>query len=488
MKEKMIIFNQSHRKGLLFVLVPWFLLSVCMNQDVCFSQTLQEFVSSLETKPYFKEAQLGIYVTSEQGEVLLNHHGEKSMFPNSILKLFTTAAALKILGEDFRFCTQLLTTGSIDKKMLKGDVVILGDGDPSLGGENYSRQLSIWARALKEQHIEVVEGSVIGDASCFEQALSPTTWLWEDVGNYYGAGACGLNFHENAYKLVFKLGQKLGAATEIIQIEPSLPHVHLVNEVVSGPEGSGDQASIFGGEFSTTQYVRGSVPLDKATFAIKGSIPDPAQCCAKHLQQVLQKEGIVVNKEARSSFCSARYEQAHLVHETYSSKLSEMVYSANHRSHNLYCEAFLKKIGQGKHTTGLERINHYLKGLNISLEGVRVMDGSGLSMKNLVTARSMVEFLSRLTKESYFPIFLNSLPCNTKNSEDKLRGLCSSQKLRGKVHAKTGYSSQGESIAGFLTTHSGQKIRFCIISNHFLGPKSLLRKEMQQLLELLVVY
>jgi serine-type D-Ala-D-Ala carboxypeptidase/endopeptidase (penicillin-binding protein 4) len=484
----MIIFNQSHRKRALCLIVLWSLLGVCMNQDVCFSQTLQEFVVSLETKPYFKEAQLGVYVTSEQGEVLLNHYGEKSMLPNSILKLFTTAAALKILGEDFRFCTQLLTTGLIDQQTLKGDVVILGDGDPSLGGENYRRQLSVWARALKEQHIAVVEGSVIGDASCFEQALSPATWLWEDIGNYYGAGACGLNFHENAYKLVFQLGKKLGAATKVVHIEPSLPHVQLVNEVVSGPQGSGDQASIFGGEFSTTQYVRGSIPLDRPTFAIKGSIPDPAYCCAKHLQQVLQKEGIVVNKEARSSFCPVRYEQVHLAHETYSPKLSEMVYTANQCSHNLYSEAFLKKMGMGKHATGLEKINHYLKGLNISLEGVRIMDGSGLSMKNLVTARSMVELLSRLAKEPYFATFLHSLPCNTQNSDNKLRGLCSSQKLMGKVYAKTGYSSQGESIAGFLTTQSGQKIRFCIISNHFLGPKALLRKEMQQLLELLVVY
>lgn len=458
---------------------------------ICFSETLQDFVSKLETKPYVKHASLALYVQDEEGKVLLEYQGEKSLIPNSILKLFTTAAALKVLGEDFRFHTRLLTMGRVKEGKLEGDVVIQGDGDPTLGRGSYKELLGVWTEAIKAKNIRQIEGAVHGDASCFEKALSPASWLWEDLGNYYGAGACGLNFHENSYSLFFRLGNNVGEATQITQIEPSLAHITVVNEVVSGPKGSGDRAVIFGGEFSNTHYVRGSVPLDGATFTIRGSIPDPAQCCAEHLQDALQKHGITSQKMPCSVFEQQEYVDPLVFWDTYSPSLADMVFAANQYSINLYCECFLKKMGQhvlhqGTHAAGLQVVNDYLKYLKVSLEGCHVVDGSGLSSQNLVTARSMVHFLSQVSKEPYFSTLYRSLPSNTENR--RLNTIFSSESLKGRIRAKTGYSSEGESVAGFFTTAGGKQLTFCLISNHCLDSLPLWREDMRALFELLLLH
>lgn len=472
--------------------------SVVIGGGVLFSSPLVEFVTHLETQPHFKQASFSVYVVSEKdGRVILNHQGEKSFIPNSILKVITTAAALKVLGKDFQFKTQLVTNGSIKEGVLDGDLVIKGSGDPTLGsthqGYNLTdkEQLLSWVAAVKNKGIREIKGSVVGDASCFEKALSPPTWLWEDLGNYYGAGACGLNFHENFYTLFFKLGQVVGDSVTLDKIEPYVSNLKIVNEVISGPKGSGDKAYVFGGEFSKTHYVRGTLPLDNGSFKIRGSIPDPAAFCAENLKIALEKEGVIVKGMAISSFDKKEISHTIALSEVKSPSLSKIVFLSNKLSLNLHSEALIKKMGEvkknkGTHVAGLEVVQEYLKELGVCLDGFNIVDGSGLSNKNLVTAKGVVEFLCKLSKESYFPVFFQSLPCNKADDLGRLVTRFSSKKLSGRVFAKTGFSSQGESFAGFFINNEGDRCCFCIICNHFLGPRAIFLEQIQTLLEMLL--
>ena len=110
------------------------------------------------------------------------------------------------------------------------------------------------------------------------------SWGWEDLGNYYGAGASALTFHENLYTLYFQPGVE-GTAAKVLRIEPEMPALQLQNEVTTGPPGSGDRACIYGMEYALTQVVRGTVPAGVAEFSIKGSIPDPAAFTATLLER-----------------------------------------------------------------------------------------------------------------------------------------------------------------------------------------------------------
>ena len=156
-------------------------------------------------------ALVSIYaVHMDTGEVFQDQNSDLSLIPASCLKIATTAAALQILGADYRFETHLEYDGRIEQKTLQGNLYIRGGGDPCLGSDRISgslswdNQIAAWADAIQKLGIHKITGKVIGDADGWEEALAVPSWTWEDLGNYYGAGACALSFHENAYSLFFQ--------------------------------------------------------------------------------------------------------------------------------------------------------------------------------------------------------------------------------------------------------------------------------------------
>ena len=106
--------------------------------------------------------------------------------------------------------------------------------------------------------------------------MAVPSWLWEDLGNYFGAGASALSFHENYYSVSLKPGKKVGDKTSVLLFDPPQKGLSFHNETTTGPEGSGDLSCIYGSEFSPLQYIRGKIPLGIDQFVVKGAIPDPA--------------------------------------------------------------------------------------------------------------------------------------------------------------------------------------------------------------------
>lgn len=369
--------------------------------------------------PLFSEdhAIMSIYaVQSDTGEVLMDSNSDLSLMPASCMKIVTTAAALHLLGEDYRFETHLEYDGVIDQnKTLRGNLYIRGGGDPCLGSKGASdslpweKQIVVWADAIQKLGIQKVEGKVIGDASKWETALAAPSWNWEDLGNYYGAGACALSFHENCYFLTFKPGNKVGESADILRTDPPLVNLNLQNEVKTGAAGSGDGTCVYGSEYSSIQFVRGTIPAAVKEFTIRGAIPDPARCCADLLTQQLEERGISLLQKtiplgARVAF-----------HTTYSPALKEIVHWINQKSINLYAEHLLKKMGEvayndGSTLSGTKAVTNFWRSKNIDLAGFHMADGSGLSRKNLITTKQLVSILLKMKKTEFFPLFFESLP------------------------------------------------------------------------------
>lgn len=361
---------------------------------------------------------VGIYaVDSNTGKVLIDKNGDLSMIPASCMKVVTTAAALYILGADHRFETHLEHNGMISSdKTLKGNIYIRGGGDPCLGSDriigtlSWEKQIEAWADAVQTLGIQRIEGKIVGDATKWEKALAVPSWSWEDLGNYYGAGACALSFHENCYSLFFKPDQKVGGNAILLRTDPPVSMLAFQNEVKTGPEGSGDCACIYGSEFSSIQFVRGTIPAAVEEFAIKGAIPDPATYCADLLTKELQKRGIFIGqKEIEPT------NKRTIFHTTRSPTLEQIVYWTNQKSVNLYAEHLLKKMGEvvyqeGSTSAGIKAVTNFWLSQGIDLNGFNMVDGSGLSRKNLVTAKQFVEILLRMKTSDSFPLFFQSLP------------------------------------------------------------------------------
>ncbi|MBS0648160.1 MAG: D-alanyl-D-alanine carboxypeptidase/D-alanyl-D-alanine-endopeptidase [Verrucomicrobia bacterium] len=350
----------------------------------------------------------------KSGAILLDENSGKSLMPASCMKVVTTAAALQILGPETRFQTDLEYDGTLENGTLHGNLYIRGGGDPCLGSDringslDWDAQIETWADAIQKLGIQKIEGDVIEDATRWEKALAVPSWSWEDLGNYYGAGASALSFHENYYTLFFKPGKE-GENATILRSDPPISSLTFQNEVKTGPADSGDGACIYGSEFSPVQYIRGTVPAGVEKFAIRGAIPDPAALCAEMLTKALQAKGMTIQHQKISP------SKRTVFHTTFSPTVQEIVYWTNQKSINLYAEHLLKKIGEtvfkeGSTEAGIRAVTDFWRSKKIDLAGFNMADGSGLSRKNLVTARQMVSILSEMKKSDLFPLFFESLP------------------------------------------------------------------------------
>ncbi len=402
-------------------------------------------------------------VNTKTGDLVLSENGDKSLVPASCVKAITTATALQILGPETRFQTDLEYDGVIDKSgTLQGNLYIHGGGDPCLGSDRvegslaWDKQIDVWVEAVQKLGIKKIEGQVIADASRWEKALAPPSWIWEDLGNYYGAGACALSFHENLYTLTFKPGKE-GEKATVLRLDPQIAGLLLENEVTTGPAGSGDQACIYGSEYSNIQHVRGTIPAGVEEFSIKGSIPDPANFCSRLFARALEGKGIVIEHQKVDSANRIVF------HTTVSPKVKDIVYWTNQKSINLYAEHLLKKMGEivfneGSTKAGIKAVTDYWLSKNIDLAGFNMADGSGLSRKNLVTAKQFVSILSQVKKSDVFPVLLRSLPEEAAH-----------------VKAKSGYMSLVRGYVGYA-----DDVVFAIFVNQCLDPKA--SKKMQSLL------
>ena len=409
--------------------------------SLIFLTLLTSTAYTLEDHTILDHASLSIYaIDSLTGEVLVDQNSHLSLMPASCMKIITTAAALHILGPNYRFQTHLQYDGFIDdKQTLHGNIYILGEGDPCLGFNRIAgslpldEQLDTWATAIQELGIKKIEGKIIGDASLWETASAVPSWTLEDVGNYYGAGASSLSFHENYYSLFLKPGLKEGDPTSILRTEPSLPRLIFQNEVKTGPEGSGDKACIYGSENSFLQPLRGTIPALVSEFSIKGSIPNPALFCSEALAKVVKNKNITIENQDVSLG-----KPRHTFYTTNSPTVEEIVHLTNQKSINLYAEHLLKKIGElalkeGSTSAGTKATTNFLTAQNIDIEGFNMADGSGLSRKNLITTKQLVSVLLKMKKSTLYPTFLASLPIKEPN-----------------IRAKTGSMSLVRGYSGYI--------------------------------------
>ncbi len=478
-----------------FVLLflAYFLLNVVTAQT-----SLQNAIDKLAADPDLKHAGLGICVIDiESGKVIAQFEKDRSLIPASSLKVVTTATALSKLGVDFKFKTELQYDGKLESDgTLKGNLFIKGYGDPTLGSDRFKKAMPLdellaeFVKAIKKAGIKRINGKIVGDASFYTSSVNGRSWIWEDLGNYYASGAWGLNILENRYYLNIQQNPKLGGMTTIESTKPSIPNLLLINEVRSAEANSGDNAYIFGSPYSYTRFVRGTIPVGKGIFTIKGSIPDPPFFTAHLLTEALENNGVLTSKMATSQFELEREEKVKIarktIHTHYSPSLKEIVTETNLESVNLYCESMLRYLAttNGNNTeveAGLEIIYKFWKEKGLDTEGFFMEDGSGLSPLNNVSAFHLAKILQLITKDKkLINSFYESLPVAGRSGtlENMLRGTIAENNLR----AKSGGMNRVRSYTGYARTKSGKLLSFSMIANHFSCESKVMRQKMEKIM------
>ncbi|QIA08492.1 D-alanyl-D-alanine carboxypeptidase/D-alanyl-D-alanine endopeptidase [Draconibacterium halophilum] len=470
---------QARYFSLLFLLV----FSGQIIAQTSFKSSVEELLQQEE----YRNASVGINVIDlNSGENIFSLNPDKLLVPASTMKMITSGTTLEILGGDYRFKTQISYTGKIDKYgVLDGDLVLIAGADPALGSEyfqdHYFEFLKNWAKQVKASGINKVKGDLVLDAGIYDTERIPDSWVWGDIGNYYGAGPNAFTVYDNMYRITFSSPKKVGRLTQVIQTYPKIDGLQLVNEVLSADNNS-DNAYVFGGPFDKHRVIRGTIPRNRSAFTIKASIPEPEKILAQAFLQNLLGEGIFVDGEIRLE--KNINKKTKLIYMQESPTLAEIAEVLNHESVNLFAEHFLKQIaveknGLGNRNDAIDLVKEYWENRGLDMENIFMEDGSGLSHFNAVPPAFFTRFLTIMATNN---AFVQSLPVAGEGTFKRF----DTDRLPGKtLQAKSGSMTRVRCYSGYLTTNKGNKLVFSFMFNHFAGSHSTLIKEVEQLFVLL---
>jgi D-alanyl-D-alanine carboxypeptidase/D-alanyl-D-alanine-endopeptidase (penicillin-binding protein 4) len=439
--------------------------------------------------PEYTNAAVGVYFQNlENGESVFELNSEKLMIPASVLKIVTTASALELLGDKYRFKTQIGYSGKISNHVLNGDLILLSGGDPTLGSQYLKSSdlnnnfLDFWVQKIKAAGIRKIDGNLILDGSVYDSEKIPPTWIWEDIGNYYGAGANAFTVYDNLFELTFKTSKKVGELSEIISVSPKIDGLKIINEVVSS-EINKDLAFVFGSPLDKERLVRGTLPKARNAFKVKAAIHEPGELLARDFLNHLAKEGIFLLCEIK--FQETNKSEFNPICTSYSPELSEIIKTINHKSINLFAEHLVRQIafektGIGNRNKGIEIIREfwYSKGLGNALFFME--DGSGLSTFNAISPSQISFVLDYMYNHSnHKQVFINSLP----NAGIGTLSSFSKQNFpEGSLRTKSGSMTRIRCYTGYLKTDSNKNLAFTIMFNFYNGSGATLIKEAEELL------
>ena len=441
-----------------------------------------------------KNASIGFYAEDlTNNQVLGEINPDQSLVPASITKLITTATSLELFDPNHRFTTSLHYNGNIDSKtkILHGNIVIKGGGDPALGSHRYEKLygnfMNKWANEIKALGIDSINGKVIADASYFNEQMIPSTWIWGDLGNYYGAGPSGLSIHENMCMVQFVSGKNKGDSTVISCVKPFVPDLEIENLVKSGDTFK-DESNFYGGPYQYNKMVKGTIPLNKKDFVVKSSIPDPAFLASYELTTELNNIGIKIADSSSTSRLekdNSSYVSEHLISSIQSPQITELIQQVNYHSINLYAEHLLnhigvKKFNSGDVESGAAAELEFWKSKGIDVNGMYLNDGSGLSRFNGFTSKQLVKILLHMKQSKNSELFYQSLPIAGKSGTVRSVGVGSA--LEGNARIKSGYMTRVRSYAGYLKTKSNRTVGFVIMVNNFNCSAQVMKNKMEKLM------
>jgi serine-type D-Ala-D-Ala carboxypeptidase/endopeptidase (penicillin-binding protein 4) len=415
----------------------------------------------------------GIVVHSlTRDERLFELNARTLLVPASTSKLVTVATAAEAVGWDYRFETTLRGTGPIADGTLQGDLIVVGSGDPSIGGRA-GDDLAPFVDALKALGIRRIDGRVIGDDDAIEEPRPQLAWAWDDLGYATGAIFGALNLTENRMQVTVSPAAREGGPTTL-SVEPHAAYRPLANRTVTGAAGSmplvwPEQRP---GEMFLT--IAGSLPAGAMPARLTVSTGNPTFWFVSVLRNRLLREGIEVTGEAFDvdDVIPAPDRATATVLYTYGShSLAEIAQPLLKDSINLYGEALLRlNAAPGTFPTNdaaLEGLRARLGSWGIAPDGQQLVDGSGLSRRNVITPETLLTVLRHMAADGTTSPFVTALPLA--GTDGSLAGRMTGTAAQGNVRAKTGTMSNVRSLAGYVTTRDGELLAFAIIVNNFEG-------------------
>lgn len=419
-----------------------------------------------------KKAKIGIHVISlKTGNCVYQKNSSKLFMPASNTKLFTCAAAISMLGNDFTFKTALETDGEIKSRILSGNLYLIGSGDPSLKFED----LEALVMKLRNKRIKTISGNIILDDTVFDNVQFGPGWPKEGPV-YYNSPINGININHNCIKVIVSTKNQLKQPK--IKLEPQTRFVAiqnratLVNDSIQANlsrSNTGSQGLRISRVWIKNKNIiiaSGKLPMYSKKQAFEFTLQDPSMYAGILLEELLAKHKIKFRgKILKAPKCKSTL----LLAEHVSEPLTEIIKPILKNSDNLYADCLAKKLAckistPGTWENGQKIIAKFIEEkIKIPKTEFHLADGSGFSKRNLVSPAHIIKLLQWVNINDVNNDFLNALPIAAVDGSLRKR----MQKLESRVKAKTGTLRNATSLSGFITTFNGEQLAFSILINGF---------------------
>lgn len=351
------------------------------------------------------------------GEILASHNADRPLLPASIMKTVTIAGLLQEKGPDERFHTRVYADGPIEGNTIEGDLVVVGGGDPTLGANCEPQSADIAEEliaSLKHKGISTINGDLRIDTSLFTGPACPPSWADADLNESYGTGCHALNFRRNA---------------------------------------SGSRA-----------------------------VKNPESVFLSYLTSRLQGAGIHLCGTTKIGTDGPTSSEATVLLDHVSDKYAEVMRSCMMRSDNLFAETLLRTFGlargcKGATAASADEMLAYWKKEGVPTKGVTLIDGSGLSRSNRVTANFINGILRKMGDNEDYASFMPLA-----GQEGTLAEFLKDTQLDAYVAMKTGSMKGIQCYAGYKLDEEFAPTHSIVIIMNEIGPRASAKKAAENLL------
>nr|WP_229498024.1 D-alanyl-D-alanine carboxypeptidase/D-alanyl-D-alanine-endopeptidase [Nostoc mirabile] len=444
------------------------------TKSICSTQ-LGTAIDAVINRPLFSRVRWGILVQPlSTGPTLYSRDAQKYFTPASNLKLLTTAAALQQLGANFRIRTSIYQNGN-------GVLRVVGRGDPSFS----DTQLQTLAQQLKQKGITQIQ-RLIADDSYIQGDIVNPTWQWEDVQSDYGAPVSSFILNQNIFSLKL-VPQAVGKSLQVVWTDAGEARQwRTINQSVTVAQNQPSYVNVTRELSGTVLRIQGQLTTNSEPSLIDLPVVDPNYYFLRRFRTALATEKISLGQILVANGGVNQEEIAFVE----SPPLSELLAETNLNSNNLYAEALLRalamkkpRVNQTSADVGLEVVKASLTQLGVDPANYILVDGSGLSRRNLVTPEALVQTLRGIARTPTAYIYRASLPVAGRSGT--LKGRFQDTPAEGIVQAKTGTLTGAISLSGYMNAPNYEPLVFSIIVNQSEQPATVVRQAIDEIVVLL---
>ena len=475
----------------------------------------QQTVEEVCSRPPLATSVVGVFAVRMDGDTLANYNSRVRLVPASNMKLITTGLALNNLGADFRFETKLGYSGEIRDGVLRGDLYIVGGGDPTTGSksdcaEPVAATFASWQKLLAQAGISSIDGRIIADPRYFDTVTPEGMgWTYDDLGTNYGAGPVGLNFFENAQNFLITPGTE-GSAPNISPRYPDTPWMSWSNHALTGKARTRNTVYYINSHLAPIGEFAGSFPSDRKGYTLECSNRFAPYTCAYYFYNFLKDRGI----EAKGGYAdispsgyvrtapgvldegekARKTDELTVIGSTFSPRLALIARDTNCESDNFFAETLLKTLAVSKgrssqYDSCVAAAEDALSALGLNpASGCRIFDGSGLSRKNFVSASFFVNFLKKMLSSPASEAYIASLPHPGGKGTLEFKFPAADEGMRSRIRMKSGSMNGILCYSGYILSADGDPahtVVFSVLTNNSVGSSWVITPPIDRIIEAL---